>query len=119
MDSSEFLESILLSVKKSLGLPDDYTPFDPDVIMHINSAFFTLNQLGVGTDHVFSIEDSDSKWSDFVENDMIGSVRQYVFLKVRTLFDPPSNSITMEAFNSQLRELEWRMNVFAEDREEE
>lgn len=119
MDSSEFLESILLSVKKSLGLPDDYTPFDPDVVMHINSAFFTLNQLGVGTASVFSIEDSESKWTDFVEDAMIGSVRQYVFLKVRTLFDPPSNSITMEAFNSQLRELEWRMTVFVEDREED
>lgn len=106
------MESILNSIKKLLGLTEEYEQFDPDIIMHINSVFMILTQLGVGPKEGFSIRDSSSVWTDFIpENSNLESVKSYVYLKVRLLFDPPLSSVVTEAINRQINELEWRINV--------
>ena len=108
-------ESILKSTKKILGLDADYTPFDLDVITHINAAFSLLNQLGVGPVEGFSIEDDSASWSDFdVPSNQLHLIKTYVYLKVRILFDPPGTSFLLEAANNQIKEYEWRLNVFRE-----
>lgn len=104
------IDSILTSVKKMLGIEESYTHFDPDIIMHINSVFFTLNQLGVGPDDPFMIEDKTAEWSDFVNSGNIEAVKSYIFLKVRMLFDPPQSGTHINAINEQIKELECRMN---------
>lgn len=106
------MESILTSIKKMLGIEEDYTHFDPDIIVHINSAFSILRQLNVGPVDGFFIENSASTWSDFVpDSKRIQMVKTYVYLQVRIMFDPPATSTVMEAFRSQIKELEWRLNV--------
>lgn len=110
------MESILTSIKKMLGITEEYTHFDADLIMHINSVFVTLRQLGVGPKEGFRIEDDTSLWSDFIpEDDMrFESVKTYIYLKVRLLFDPPLNSAVIESINRISNELEWRLNIEAE-----
>jgi hypothetical protein len=108
--------SILTSTKKILGIAEDYTVFDLDIITHINSAFSTLTQLGVGPPQGFMITDASANWDDFVANDFqYNSVRSYVFLRVRQLFDPPSTSYLIAAVEKQVQELEWRLNVHREE----
>ena len=104
------MNSIILDIKKFLGLVEEYTVFDSDIIMHANSAFMTLSQLGVGDVDYFMIEDMTKTWSDFVSDVHIQSfVKQYVYLKVRILFDPPANTHVLESINKTIDELEWRM----------
>ena len=106
------MESILTSIKKLLGIADEYTHFDSDLIMHINSVFSILTQMGVGPSEGFSIKDKSAKWSDFVgENVKIEMVKTYVHHKVRLMFDPPQSSAHIEAINRTIGELEWRLNV--------
>lgn len=108
--------SILEGIKKLLGIPEDYAVFDFDVITHINSAFSTLAQLGIGPTGGFSIEDETSLWSDFIADDkQYNAVKTYVALRVRQLFDPPSTSYLISAFNDQIKELEWRLNSYREE----
>jgi hypothetical protein len=110
------ISSILESTKKVLGLTEDYTVFDEDVLMHINSAFATLHQLGLGPAEGFSIEDSNTTWDAFLSNDpRLNSVKSYIYLRVRLLFDPPTTSYLVEAIQKQLTELEWRLNVRREE----
>ncbi|ADD81012.1 virion structural protein [Rhodococcus phage ReqiPoco6] len=110
-----FDESILTSTKKVLGIDAEYDAFDLDVKMHINSAFATLNQLGVGPEEGFMIEDETATWGDFIGVDKrLNSVPTYVYLKVRLAFDPPSTSFVIESQKKQLEELEWRLNVVVE-----
>ena len=112
-----YTDSILFSVKKMLGIDAEYNVFDPDIIMHINSVFFVLNQLGVGPPDGFRIADEGTKWDDyFSENTDVEAVKSYVYLKVKLLFDPPLNSAVIEAINRQIAELEWRLNVQVENR---
>ena len=107
--------SILTSTKKILGIAESYTAFDLDVITHINAAFSTLSQLGVGPANGFMIEDEQAVWTDYtVTPNQLSLVRTYVFLKARSLFDPPTTSFLLEAVNKQISELEWRLNVFRE-----
>lgn len=104
-------ESILTSIKKLLGIAEEYTQFDTDIIIHINTVFMTLQQLGVGPEEGFSIIDSEAVWTDFMENSiLLNSVKTYIYLKVKLLFDPPLSSSTIECFNKVIAELEWRMN---------
>lgn len=106
------MDSILTSVKKLLGVEEDYDHFDPDIIMHINAAFGVLTQLGVGPSTGFSISDASSKWSDFVEDKVVTDlVKQYVMAKVKVVFDPPQTSFVLEAYQNRISELEWRLNV--------
>lgn len=102
--------SILEDVKKWIGIVREYEVFDSDILMHINSAFFTLFQLGVGPRDGFVIEDSMSIWTDFSENQiLVAAVKQYVMLKVRNTFDPPTSSYVLNANQSKIDELEWRL----------
>lgn len=108
-------DSILIETKKVLGIEDTYTAFDQDVIMHINSVFSTLNQLGIGPDEGFAIEDSDALWADFLDGDLrLNSVKTYMYLRVRILFDPPTNGYLVTAFQDEIRQLEWRINIVRE-----
>ena len=108
-------ESILTSIKKLLGIPEDYEHYDADIIMHINSVFMILNQLGVGPSNGFSITDKTAVWGDFIsDNDNLEAVKSYVYMKVRLLFDPPLSSAVMECMNRMIGELEWRLNAEAE-----
>lgn len=105
-------ESILDSTKNALDVPEDYTVFDPNIIMHINTVFNKLNQLGIGPEHGFQIEDSDSTWEDFLSNRILyNAVKSYMVLNVRLLFDPPGTSYHIQAIKEQIQELEWRLNV--------
>ena len=111
-------QSILLGTKKILGIDADYTVFDHDIITHINTAFSTLTQLGVGPAAGFMIEDAASTWADFIDTALdpqYNSVKSYVFLRVRQLFDPPSTSYLISAVERQIQELEWRLNVHREE----
>lgn len=110
------MESILTSIKKLLGIAEDYVHFDPDIIMHINSVFMILNQLGIGPKNGFSISDKNDTWDDYLQNDSTNfeAVKSYIHLKVKLIFDPPLSSSVMEAMKQIINELEWRLNVQAE-----
>mgnify|MGYP003291199741 CR=1 FL=1 len=109
------MESILTSIKKLLGIPEEYTVFDPDLIMHINTVFMTLRQLGVGPVEGFRIEDDMATWNDYIiESENLDAVKSYIHLKVKLLFDPPLNSAVIEAIKQSVNELEWRLNLQAE-----
>lgn len=110
------MESILTSVKKLLGIEDDYTHFDTDIIMHINSVFMILNQMGVGPSTMFTISDEYSVWRDFIpeEDPKMEIVKSYMYMKVRLIFDPPTSSALMEAMNRSISEFEWRLSVAAD-----
>ena len=109
------MDSILTSIKKLLGITEEYENFDQDIIMHINSAFMILNQLGVGPKSGFSISDKSSTWDEFIpESSNLEAVKTYIHLKVKLMFDPPLSSTVIEAIKSQINELEWRLNVSAD-----
>ena len=110
------MESILTSIKKLLGIAEEYTHFDNDIIMHINSVFTTLTQLGVGPSEGFFIEDDSTYWTDFIADlSKLHAVKTYIYLKVKLVFDPASvGSSTLASYERQIQELEWRLNVIAE-----
>lgn len=105
-------ESILNTIKKLLGiLPDDHA-FDEDIIVHINSVLMFLQQLGVGPDTVFSIDDDSAVWSDLLTDpNMYSATKTYIYLRVRLAFDPPSTSFVLDAIKTQIQEYEWRLTV--------
>ena len=107
------MESILTSIKKLLGIAEEYEHFDNDIIMHINSVFMILTQLGVGPSRGFMITDSSSTWDDFLpeDSDNLQAVKTYMYMKVRLMFDPPTSSAVMESMNRMVNEFEWRLNV--------
>lgn len=108
-------DSILLSTKKILGIAADYTVFDEDIILHINSVFSTLHQLGIGPVTGFVIFGEDETWDLFLENDpRYNAVKSYMYLRVRLLFDPPTTSYLINSMDQQRQELEWRLNVVRE-----
>lgn len=108
-------ESILNSTKKILGIDADYTVYDLDVMTFINSAFGTLHQLGIGPVDGFAIIDASSEWVDFLGADKrLNAVKQYVFLKVKLMFDPPDTGYLVSAYEKQILEHEWRLNVVRE-----
>lgn len=104
------MDSILTSIKKLLGIAEDYTAFDNDIIMHINSVFYILFQLGVGRDKAtpFCITGSTQVWSDFIDAGETELVKSYMYLKVKLLFDPPQNGQLLQAIKEQITEFEWR-----------
>ena len=109
------MDSILTSIKKLLGIAEDYEHFDQDLIIHINSVLSVLTQLGVGPSEGFSIDDENATWNDFIPEDKrLSSIRSYVYMKVKLLFDPPLSSSVMESMNRMISEFEWRLNVAAE-----
>ena len=109
------MDSILTSIKKLLGITEEYDTFDNDLIMHINSVFTILHQLGVGPEKGFSIKDESDTWDEYITSKQnLEAVKTYVYLKVRLIFDPPQSSIVAEAIKQQISELEWRLNVDAD-----
>lgn len=109
------MENILNSVKDVLGITEDYTYFDSQILLHINSVFTILNQLGVGPVAGF-IATQDSSWSDFFKNKELQQelVKSYMYIKVRLLFDPPTSSFMLESMQKQANEYEWRLNVLVD-----
>lgn len=107
------MDSILNSVKKSLGIAAENTDFDDILVMYINGILSTiLPQLGVGPDEGYTIEGSDEEWADYISDYRnIESVKTYVSLKVRLIFDPPTSSSVLESIKAIISELEWRLNV--------
>lgn len=112
-------ESILLSIKKLLGIMPDYTQFDDDIIIHINTAFATLNQLGVGPSEGFMIEDKFAEWQEYTTSKNLTMIKTYIYLKVRLLFDPPTSSVLVESINRSIAELEWRIFLEGDPKTEE
>jgi len=109
------ITSILTSIKKVLGVDESYTAFDEDILMHINSVFSTLNQLGIGPTEGFMIEDSTATWDAFLGTDKrLNAVKTYTYLSVRFLFDPPTTSFVIDAMQKQIGELAWRLNIVKE-----
>ena len=106
------MESILTSIKKLLGIAEEYTHFDADLIMHINSVLSILTQIGVGPAEGFSIEDKEDTWTDFIpESQKLEFVKSYVYMKVKLLFDPPISSAAIESINRLTSELECRIQM--------
>lgn len=110
------MESILTSIKKLLGIAAEYTHFDMDIILHVNSVFSILTQLGVGPSEGFSIIDDTAVWDDFISSDdrQFLMVRTYVYMKTKLVFDPPTNSSHLQALKDAVAEYEWRLNVAAD-----
>lgn len=113
------MESILTSIKKMLGIPEEYDHFDPDLIMHINSVLSILTQIGVGPSEGFRIEDDLATWEDFLDDDTdYEAVKSYVHLRVKLLFDTSTlSSAVIESMNRMISELEWRLNAIAESKQ--
>lgn len=106
------MESILTSVKKLLGITEEYEHFDSDIIMHINSVFMILTQLGVGPSEGFFITDKFATWDEFIPTGKsLESVKSYMYMKVKLLFDPPQSSAVMESMKNMISEFEWRLNL--------
>lgn len=110
------MDSILNTVKNAIGPSVDYNIFDQELIMHINSTFFVLNQLGVGPKEPFTISDSSSTWDEFVDEGQLEAVKTYICQKARLLFDPPTNSALLSAIKESIAEYEWRLNVEADEK---
>ncbi len=111
----ENTESILTSIKKLLGIDAEYTHFDPDLVMHINSVFSILTQMGVGPPDGFLITGAEETWSNFIiDQSCLQLVKSYVYLKVRLIFDPPLSSAAIESINQQIKEFEFRLFVAAD-----
>ena len=108
-------ESILTSIKKLLGIAEEYEQFDTDIVLDINTALSVLCQLGAGPKEGFSITDKSTAWSDFMGNDpRLNLVKSYVHMKVRLMFDPPTSSAVTDAINKTISELEWRIQAVAD-----
>jgi hypothetical protein len=109
------IQSILTSTKKILGIVEADENFDQDVLTHINAVFSTLNQLGIGPEDGYMIEDKTATWDAFLGSDKrLNAVKTYVYLRVRLLFDPPTTSYLISSLQEQLKEIEWRLNVYRE-----
>jgi len=106
------MDSILQSIKKLIGPSTLYDHFDADLIIHINTVFTILNQLGVGPSAGFVISGDTETWDQFLPaGEQLEMVKSYMFLRVKMLFDPPLSSGTCEVYNRQITEFEWRLNV--------
>lgn len=109
------MESILTSIKKLIGITEEYTQFDVDIMIHINSAFGILRQLGVGPADGLRISGKEDTWDQFLQDKKkLELVKTYVYLKVKILFDPPLSSAVMDCINREISQCEWRLMVTAE-----
>lgn len=108
-------ENVLNSIKKLLGIPEDYTTFDQDIMIHINSVFMILSEMGVGPSNGYSLKDGTEKWGDFISDDKnLEGIKTYIYMKVKTIFDPPLNSAVLASMKELISEFEWRINNEAE-----
>lgn len=112
------VKTILNDIKQGLGVDKVVEFFDNDILMHINTAFFKLHQLGVGPTNGFRLTTGEEQWAAFLSTDMnIEAVKSYVLIHTRLLFDPPNTSFVLDAYQRQLNEIEWRLNVQVETNE--
>ena len=110
------MESILTSIKKLLAIDEEYKQFDTDIIIQINTVLIGLTQIGVGPEEGFAITDEYSTWEDFIGNKpYLNSVKSYMYLRVRTLFDPPLSSAALDSMKKLADEFEWRLQVAVEN----
>lgn len=109
-------QSILLSTKKLLGVDESLTVFDTDILVHINSVFGDLDQIGIGPVGGFEIQDADANWDDFLLGDKrLSAVKSYMYLRVRLLFDTPQTSFLIDSMQRNIEKLEWRLNAYREE----
>lgn len=109
-------ESILTSTKKVLGIDESYTVFDQDIILHLNSIFADLNQLGIGPPEGFFVVNEANEWSQFMGSELrLNAVKSYVYLRLRLLFDPPASSFVVASMEKQIEKAEWRINIAREE----
>ena len=110
-------DSILTSIKKMLGIVEADEAFDSEIIMHINTAFMVLEQLGIGPAGGFSISDKTATWSEYwPDARRFEAVKSYVYLRVKLLFDSTNlNSYVIQSINQQIEEYQWRLNCAAEN----
>ena len=109
------MDSILTSIKKLLGIAEEYTQFDVDIINHINTVFMILTQIGVGPPEGFSITGAYETWGDFLsDSTKLEGVKTYVYMKVQLMFDPPTSSAKLDSAKRIIGELEWRLNLAGE-----
>ena len=118
-DQVKVEDSILLSIKKLLGMdPIEFTQYDTDLIIHINTIIEFLNQLGIDIPEGFKINDENALWSDYLNkpeyNGIKDSIKNYIYLRVRLVFDPSTNSSLLNAINDTIKELEWRIRTYIE-----
>lgn len=110
------MTSILTTIKKLLGIESDYTHFDSDIIIYINSVLMSLNQIGIGPDAGYAITSDTETWSNYLgASTNLEAVKSYIYLKVRLVFDPPSSDSVIKAIERQIQELEWRLNIQGEE----
>lgn len=113
------MDSVLTSIKKLLGITEEYDQFDQDLIIHINAVLMVLTQIGVGPSNGMIINDSSTTWNDILsDTSNIEAVKTYVYLKVKMIFDPPSSSSVADAMNRSINEYEWRLNINADSQKE-
>lgn len=105
------MDSILLSIKKLLGIDSSYTVFDSDIILHINTAFAILNQLGIGPNEGYMIDSEHQYWDEYMSDISLNMVKSFIFLNVRLNFDPPSSTALLESMKNTLNELTWRLEL--------
>ena len=110
------MESILDTIKQLLGIPVEDESFDMDIKTHINTSTMILSQIGIGPKNGFIVTNKDQLWTDYIDSSTINleGVKQYIYLKTKIIFDPPTNSTTIDAINKSLSELEWRMQLAVE-----
>lgn len=114
------MESILDSIKKLLGIRKEYTHFDEDIITHINTSLFLLTQLGVGPPSGYAISDYTSTWDDYIGDDVrLNSVKTYIFLNVKLLFDSTLTSGVITSINDTIKKLEWHITVLTDSKNKE
>lgn len=108
------MSSILTDIKEMLGITEDETAFDSQIINHINMAFGTLNQLGVGLVVGYQITGDHNQWAEFYTDPRLSGVKTYIFLKTKMAFDPPDTGFVTQSMERQIQELEFRLNVVAD-----
>lgn len=110
------MDSIVNTIKKLLGIDESEDAFDLDIITHINTAIFSLSQIGVGPPNGYIVSSIEDKWTDYISQSTINlqGVKSYIHLKTKLVFDPPTNSTTIQSIDNTLKELEWRMMLAVE-----
>nr|DAH12823.1 MAG TPA: hypothetical protein [Caudoviricetes sp.] len=111
------MNNILKTVKKLLGVPEDYDCFDSDILININMVLPMLMQIGISTN--INTVTEESKWDDLSSStEVVNFLRVYITLRVRMIFDPPTNSSLLDAMQKKIDELEWRLNLLGEEKNE-
>ena len=108
-------DSILTSIKKLMGLTEEYDAFDQDILILINSVLFELEQIGVKAKDGFSLTDKTVVWSDYSDDDrLLNALKPYIYMKTKLTFDPPTSSGALDSMNRIIDRFEWRINLYSD-----